>query len=279
MQENRQDMQKEADKRLLENRHIFITGGASGIGLACAELFLEYGAKVAIMDICSDEKLAEIKEKLGEGCCTVRGDVTDSAQVAACIAKAAEEMGSLDGVVNSAGATENAYIYDLTDESFDRIIKLLLYGTMYTIREASRYMMKYGIEGSMVNLSSMNSIIPYRTIGPYSCGKAGVNMLTKITSLDLAPYHIRVNAVCPGFVETPLTDDVNTPEINKVIMTHLPVKRWCKPVEQAEVIAFLLSEKASYITGTLLMTDGGVSNMAYPDILRVIDGETYYAEM
>ena len=62
-------------------------------------------------------------------------------------------------------------------------------------------------------------------------------------------------------------------------MTHLPVKRWCKPVEQAEVIAFLLSEKASYITGTLLMTDGGVSNMAYPDILRVIDGETYYAEM
>lgn len=263
---------------MLSGRNIFITGGASGIGLASARAFIGYGARVAIMDICGQERLQTVQAELGAHCWVVPGDVTKPEDVKRAVSTAAAAMGSLDGALNCAGAAENAYIYELTDEAFDRTLKVCLYGTMYCVREEARYMIDHKVKGAILNLSSMNGEVPYRTYVPYASAKAAINMLTKTASLDLAPFGIRVNALCPGFTETPLTASVNTPEINRVTVTHMPMKRWSKAEEQAEPAAFLLSDRASYITGTLLMADGGMSNMAYPDLRRILAGESFYAE-
>lgn len=251
---------------MLKDRKIFVTGGSSGIGLAVAQLSIGYGAKVTIMGR-DQGRLDDAKSQLGKNCRVFSGDVKNSAEVKAAIDYAIAQMGGLDGLVSSAGAQDLSPIHCLSDEAFDSTIRLCLYGTMFALRDASAYMVENGVKGSVVNISSLNSVVPYKNYVPYCAAKGGINMLTKTASLDLAPYGIRVNAVAPGFTETPLTAPFTyAPDMMDKIKSHTPLARWGKPEEIAEAVCFMLSEKAGYITGEILVVDGGMQNTAYPDI-------------
>jgi len=255
---------------MLESRRIFITGGSSGIGLACAKLAMQYGAKVTLMAR-SEEKLAAAQEELGDGCWIYAGDVTSADDVEKAVAFAIESMDGLDGAVNCAGSASVGNIYELDDEAFESTLKVCLYGVMYATRAETAYMVENDIRGSIVNVSSLNSTVPYRMYTPYDAAKGGVDMLTRTASLELGPLGIRINAVCPGFTVTPLTSAfLDMPEVMKEIRSHTPLRRWGTSEEIAEVVCFMLSDKASYVTGVCLQVDGGMQNTAYPDIWRIV---------
>ena len=253
---------------MLTGHNIFITGGGSGIGLATAKLAVSYGAKVTIMDI-SRQNCETAKKEIGNNCWFYVGDVANSGDVAKAFAYAVESMGLVDGALNNAGVNKIGAIYELTDEAFETTIKICLYGTMYCMREESSYMVKNEIKGSIVNTSSMNSMVPYRTFLPYCTAKGGIDQMTRAACMDLGQYGIRVNAVCPGFVDTPLSFSMTQiPELMEEVKSHTPLGRWCTPEEIGEVICFLLSDKASYMTGELVSIDGGTRNAAYPDTMK-----------
>lgn len=259
---------------MVKGKKIFITGGSSGIGLSCARLAVSKGARVTIMGR-SEKKLAAVKAELGEYCFTFQGDVSDPEVVKRAVDFAVDSMGGLDGAVNSAGSAHmGGRIYEMDDDAFDETLKLDLYGVMYCVREESAYMKENGVKGSIVNISSLNSTVPYRMYTPYDVAKAGVDMLTKTACLELGPFGIRINSLCPGFTDTPLTHSFHQmPGVIEEIKARCPLRRMGTAEEQASVALFLLSDMASYVNGVVLNVDGGMAHSAYPDIFKDIYGE------
>lgn len=255
---------------MLKGRHILITGGSEGIGYACAERAIHYGAKITITGR-RENKLLAAKEKLGENCSIFVGDASDPEISKQAVAFAVESMGTLDGLVNNVGAAKTAPIFALSDEQFDWTLKTCLYSCMYGVREAGAYMIANHIKGSIVNMSSLNGHVPAQMMVPYTSAKGGINMLTKSASMDLGPYGIRVNAVAPGFTHTAAQEGLyQAPPIVEEVASHVPLEGHdIMPEEIGEVVAFLLSSRASAITGELITVDGGMQNTAYPDVFGV----------
>ncbi len=237
-------------------RRMLVTGGAKGIGKAAASRFLAGGAQVACLDM-DEAALAELEP----GFVALNADVTDTASVETAIAEAAARMGGLDGVVNSAGVDLQSSLEDMTDAAWERLIAVNLTGPMKVCRAALPFLKAAG-GGTIVNVSSGAGLQPLKLRSAYSASKAGLQMFSKSLAMELAEAGIRVNAVCPGAVETPLfrssiaEGETGDAQLDAV-RARYALARIADPDEIAAGIAFLSSAEASYVTGVALAVDGG----------------------
>jgi NAD(P)-dependent dehydrogenase (short-subunit alcohol dehydrogenase family) len=239
-------------------RVALITGGASGIGLATAERMLASGWKVAIAD--RDAAGLEVQRRAYEGnrsAIVVSLDVTDEAAAESVVGQVVQTLGGLDGVVNSAGIAADIPALDTPVDLFRRIMDVNVTGTFIVARAASRVMKDKG-GGSIVNLASVSGVRGSKGRSAYGTSKGAVITLTQALAVDLARYSIRVNAVAPGPVDTPMIKTMHTPKDRALWVRHVPMRRYAEPAEIAHVIEFLLDgTRSSYVTGEIVAADGG----------------------
>lgn len=234
-------------------RRVLVTGGASGIGEATCRLFAAEGASVTVVDR-DDAGAHRVAESVGGRAAVV--DVRDAEAVAQAVRDAAEAMGGLTDLVNNAGTGMAKPLLDYTDKEWSLLIGVNLTGTFNAVRAAAPILLAAG-GGSIVNNASLTGIRPTRGEGPYSAAKAGVLNLTQTAAVELAPT-VRVNAVAPGMVHTPLTEIVvANDEWRTAAESGTPLGRVGTAEEVAQVIAFLASDAASYVTGQTVVVDGG----------------------
>jgi NAD(P)-dependent dehydrogenase (short-subunit alcohol dehydrogenase family) len=238
-----------------------ITGGASGIGRAAAFALAREGASVVIGDIDGDSAEKTAIEIRNTGCraSSVCMDVTRSVDVQNLVRRAVEEYGRLDYAFNNAGLTgAPALIADSAEEDWNRVVSINLTGVWLCMKYEIPEMLKHG-GGAIVNNGSVTGLVGSPGFAASSATKHGVSGLTKTVALEYATRGIRVNAVAPGAILTPLGTQLNAihPDVEAAILSAIPQGRWGKPEEIAEAVVFLCSERASHITGQILAIDGG----------------------
>jgi NAD(P)-dependent dehydrogenase (short-subunit alcohol dehydrogenase family) len=232
-----------------------VTGGASGIGRAIAQRFAADGATVAVLDRNGDGA-REVASAIGGHAYEV--DVRDAARVCDAIDAAAEAMGGLSVLVNNAGIGDLRPLHTVDEKLFHRLIDVNLTGTYHGMRFGIPKMADAG-RGAVVNVASLSGLMPTRNEAPYSAAKAAVIALTKSGALEYGPA-VRVNCVAPGHVRTPLTAVWEEyPDAFEPIAEMIPLKRMGEPNEVADLVTFLCSDQASYITGQTIVIDGGLS--------------------
>ena len=242
-----------------EGKVAIVTGGAMGIARATIERLCREGATCVIVDK-NEEAAKKYEEELkakGYKAKAVAADVSDVNDIKKMVDTAIKECGRIDILVNCAGVNVRKEVLDYTEQDWDFMIDINLKGTFFTCLEVGKHMKERG-QGSIVNISSIQGeeVLPERDI--YAASKGGVKQLTKAFAVELAPYGVRVNCISPAFVETPMVERVLADDKwRNIILSRTPLKRLGKVEEIAEAIAFLASEKASYITGSNMMVDGG----------------------
>ena len=240
-----------------------VTGAAQGIGYACAEAIQETGAKVVVADINADG-VAAAADKLGNGTLALPCDMSDPDQITAMFDRIEDQLGPVSILVNNAGIANPGDFLETSLEQFQAVIDVNLTGTFVALQRAAKAMVANNIQGAVVNMSSINALVSIPTIAAYCASKGGVMQLTKAAALALAPHGIRVNAVGPGSIDTAMMAGVNAnPEAMKMVMSRTPLQRIGSPREIGDVVAFLCSAKASYITGETIYVDGGRLGMNY----------------
>jgi len=241
---------------LLDGRTAVITGGAQGIGFAIAERFVTEGARVVLGDLDLDATQDAAKRLGGAGtAAAVRCDVTSAEQVSGLIARAADEFGSLDVMVNNAGITRDATMRTMTEEQFDQVISVHLKGTWNGTRLAAAVMREQK-SGAIVNISSLSGKTGMVGQTNYSAAKAGIVGLTKAAAKEMAHHGVRVNAVQPGLIRSAMTEALPEKAWNQK-MSEIPMGRAGEADEVAGVVLFLASDLSSYMTGTVLEVTGG----------------------
>jgi 3-oxoacyl-[acyl-carrier protein] reductase len=243
----------------LKNKTAVITGGGRGIGRAIATDFLNEGATVIAYDKVFPDDFDIYRKDMASKGMKVTGkvvDVTDTDSVQKAIDETASDFGRIDILVNNAGITRDRLLLRMTEEDWDLVIKVNLKGCFNTIKAVSRIMAKQR-EGKIVNISSVVGVIGNAGQANYAASKAGLIGLTKSVAKELAGRNVTVNAVAPGFVETEMTHQLSE-EQKKAFLDVIPLKRPSKPEEIAGVVTFLASDKANYITGQVLVVDGGM---------------------
>lgn len=238
---------------------VLVTGAATGIGRATALAFAHEGAAVVIGDI--DERTAEtlrIIESRGGRASFLRTDVSNAQQVEALVASAVQTFGGLDFALNSAGVLPGTVaLHEVTDEDFERIIAVDVKGVFLAMRAEIRHMFTHG-GGSIVNTASVAGVIADSGISPYVAAKHAVVGLTRAAAIDYARCGIRVNAIAPGLVRTPMTEGwLNDPAFRKAFMDASPIGRAAEPEEIAGIVLPLCSEEASFTNGHIAIIDGG----------------------
>ena len=260
-------MKKVADR--LEGRVAFITGGASGIGLAIANRYVAEGCKVMLADL-NTEMLKEAEVQLGGACKTIKADVTVEADMEQAVAAVVEHFGRLDIGVNSAGLGTYAMITDQTEEQWDTVVNTCLKGVFLSMKHEARQMVAQGNGGVILNISSLNSQQPGEGFSAYCAAKAGVNMLTRVGAMDLGASKIRVCGIAPGLVDTPITGLVKeVPQLFDAFLENIPLGRSGFPVDIANAALFLASDDASWISGETLFVDGAASTKRYPEMHKL----------
>ncbi len=240
-----------------------VTGAAQGIGYACAEALAEDGYRAILVDIQKDE-VAAAAARLGDDAVGLHCDMSDPAAIEALFDTVEAGYGPVSTLVNNAGvALPGDFLsYDL--DAFQKVIALNLTGVFVALQRAAKTMVEKGIQGAIVNMSSINAQVAIPSIPAYCASKGGVMQLTKASALALAPHNIRVNAVGPGSIDTAMMAGVNAdPAAMDRVMSRTPLQRVGKPREIADAVAFLVSAKASYITGETIYVDGGRLGMNY----------------
>lgn len=235
-----------------------VTGGAQGIGLAIATALVREGASVVLADLDLDTatKAAEALSARGPGrAIAARCDVTSEEQIAATVTACTDAYGSLDFWVNNAGITRDKTLRNMTLDDFRQVIDVHLVGGWLGTRAAAAVMREQG-RGAMVNISSISGKVGNPGQTNYSAAKAGLVGLTKAAAKELARYGIRVNAVQPGLIRTTMTASMKQ-EVFQSRIAEIPLARVGEPEEVAEVVLFLLSDRSSYMTGTVLEIGGG----------------------
>ena len=239
--------------RGLGGKCVLITGGASGIGAATAARFLEEGARVCVLD--RDTKgRQQIQQQLPNLAATVDADVSDLKQVKSAFDEAARIMGRVEVVVNNAGISIRHNFLDITPEEWDKVLAVNLTGVFYVAQTAARHMWERD-GGVILQTASTNGIMGYPYYADYNATKAGVIELTRSMALELAPK-IRVCAVAPGYVLTPMQRAEYTDEMLEQVNRKIPLRRHAKPEEVAALFAFLASDDAAYMTGHVYTIDG-----------------------
>ncbi|MET0850841.1 MAG: glucose 1-dehydrogenase [Candidatus Rokuibacteriota bacterium] len=241
----------------LQGKVAVVTGAARGIGLAIAQRFVKEGAKVALADRLAAEVEAEAAA-LGPAALAVPADVGDAGEVRRLVARTAERFGRLDCMVSNAAVQAEIPFLDLTEEEFDRVIRVNLKGAFLCGQTAARQMVEAGTRGSIINMSSVNAVVAHPVLVHYAASKGGIAMLTKGMAVSLAPHGIRVNAIGPGTVNTPINANFfGMPGMVERFLMRTPLGRIAEPDEIASVAVFLASDEASYVTGTTIYADGG----------------------
>ncbi len=240
--------------RGLNDKRVLITGGASGIGAATAARFLEEGSQVCILD--RDAQACEtIRHQLPGISEAIIADVTDLMQVEAALADAVRVMDGVDVLINNAGISIRHNFLDITPEEWDKVIAVNLTGVFYVAQTAARHMWQRG-SGVILQTASTNGIVGQPFYADYNATKAGVIELTKTMALELAPK-VRVCAVAPGYVLTPMQRAEYTDTMLDEVNRKVPLRRHAQPEEIAALFAFLASDDAAYATGHVFTMDGG----------------------
>ncbi len=245
---------------LLANRVAFVTGACSGIGREIAEAFAREGARIAAFDRARDAggaltsalEAAGAREPL-----FLHGDVREPADVERAMDACVAAAGHIDILVNSAGVREIGDVYTMPGEEWENVIAINLSGTFYCCQSAARRMRESG-GGAIVNLASVGGLIGLSHRPAYTAAKHGIVGLTKSLARDLAPAGIRVNALCPGVVRTPMTEQYFSDEsFEQELAGSVPLGRYGEPSDVAQAALYLASDMASYVTGVALPIDGG----------------------
>ena len=249
----------------LEGKIAVVTGAARGIGAACARRFAAEGAAVVIGDILEvlGEATAKSIREAGGTAAFVACDTGDGPQARALIAETVSRHGRIDVLVNNAGIFTIADFLDVTEEDFDRVLRVNLRGYFLVGQAAARVMADAG-SGSIVNMSSLNGVMAIESIAAYVVSKGGVNQLTSVMALALAPKGIRVNAIGPGTILTELSGSLLTDEAaRRRVLSRTPMGRVGQPEEIAGIAVFLASDDSSYVTGQVIYADGGRMRLNY----------------
>ncbi len=247
----------------MAEKFALITGSAQGIGYACAEALTELGYTPLLADINTD-KVNQAAAQLGQGATAYTCDMGNPEAIDELFNQIESSHGAVSALVNNAGIALPGDFFETSLEQFQRVIDVNLTGTYVALKRAAKAMVDNNIEGSIVNMSSINAVVAIPTIAAYCASKGGVAQVTKSASLALAPHNIRVNAVGPGSIDTEMLAGVNAnPDAMNMVMSRTPLKRIGAPREIADVVAFLCSDKASYITGETIYVDGGRLGMNY----------------
>lgn len=242
-----------------EGQTVIITGGASGIGRASAELFASHGANIVVSDINqagADNVSRALSENYGAATLPHATDVSNSQSVDELFLKASEHFGTIEVLVHSAGVGVESLFLDTDDATWQRLIDIDLSGTFYTNRAAGRLMSEQGY-GRIINISSTAGLVGGTGRAAYGAAKGGVIMLTRVLAIELGTTGVTVNAVAPGAIETELVAKMHSEETRTVYRAGIPMDRYGTPEEVADAITFLARKESRYITGEVLAIDGG----------------------
>jgi meso-butanediol dehydrogenase/(S,S)-butanediol dehydrogenase/diacetyl reductase len=238
------------------NKTVLVTGARSGIGAATARRFSQEGANVVLVGHHKPDNV--VSELPPERTLAIEADVADSAAIGRAIAQTVEKFGQLDVLVNNAGTAETGDPAEIDDEAWHKVISTNLDGVFFGSRAAIPHLIK--TKGCIINTASVSGTGGDWGMSPYNASKGGVVNLTRALTLDLGKKGVRVNAVCPSLTRTGMTEDMlDDKELMKKFEERIALGRICEPEEVAAVIAFLASDDASFMTGSIVTVDGGVS--------------------
>ncbi len=243
----------------LSGKNAIVTGASRGIGRAVALTLADAGANVACHDI-ETKLLAEVEGEIrrkGRQALTAKVDVAKLSDVEAAVNQTAETFGSIDILVNNAGITRDNLLMRISDEDWDRVLEVNLKGPFNFLKTAGRVMMRQR-RGSIINVASVAALFGNAGQANYAASKGGLISLTKTAARELASRSVRVNAIAPGFIKTDMSAKVDE-KVLQDIVERIPLRRMGEPQEIAEVIAFLASDAAAYVTGQVIVVDGGMA--------------------
>jgi glucose 1-dehydrogenase len=250
----------------LQNKVAIVTGAATGIGKAIATTMAAEGASVVI-DYVGDSAFANAAvqaiQAAGGKVTAVAADVSNPGQVNQLIQKAIDSFGKLDILVNNAGLEYKHPFHEFPFELWQKVIAVDLTGPFLCAQAASKAMIRQATGGRIINISSIHEDLPMPTNAPYCAAKGGLRMLMRTIAVELAPYKITVNNIAPGAIFTPIDADIEAdPKLEAALMAEIPLGRWGKPEEVADLAVFLASDSASYCTGSTFFIDGGMIRQA-----------------